>query len=112
MTYTSGSTRKNGSGKESLRLRSVTDAIAFEAELRKGLGKPAINSMTVSAIAEKYLTLVDFHQSPKTARDKRKMLFSQILPKFLASHARLPYQRDDQELQREAVRRTENFPSG
>ncbi len=61
---------------------SPLDAIAFEAELRKTLGKPVKESMTISAIAEKYLKWVDLHQSPKTVRDKKKMLFSQILPNF------------------------------
>lgn len=61
---------------------SPLDALAFEAELRRRLGKSVIESMTISAVAEKYLKWVDLHQSPKTARDKKKMLFSQILPAF------------------------------
>lgn len=61
---------------------SPLDAIAFEAELRRRLGKSVNESMTISAIAEKYLKWVELHQASKTVRDKKKMLFSQILPAF------------------------------
>jgi len=65
-----------------IKCSSHLEAIAAEAAIRKELGKPSRSAMTISVIAEKYLEWVDIHQSPKTARDKKKMLFSQIIPHF------------------------------
>lgn len=60
---------------------SELDAIAFEAKLRKHYGK-TYAPFTVASISEKYIPHIEIHQQPKTVRDKKKMLLTQILPYF------------------------------
>ncbi len=50
--------------------------------MRRELGKEARTLFTVKAVSEKYIPWMEFHQRPKTVHDKRRMLFSQILPFF------------------------------
>ncbi len=63
-------------------IASFLEAVALEKEIRNELGKPTKSVNTISIISEKYLRWVSIHQSAKTYRDKAKMLFSHILPKF------------------------------
>lgn len=65
-----------------IKCNTLLDAIAIENAIRKGIGKADAKAYTVSAIAEKYIPWMDIHQSAKTVKDKKRMLFSQILPFF------------------------------
>lgn len=61
---------------------SMLDALSIETGIRKQMGLAANNPFTVSAVSEKYILWMDLHQSPKTAKDKKRMLMAQILPFF------------------------------
>lgn len=65
-----------------IKCASQLDAISIESEIRKGLGKQANDPHSIAAIAEKYIEWMKNHQSEKTCQDKKRMLFSQILPFF------------------------------
>jgi len=56
--------------------------MAHEKMLMKEIGKPVSSTMNVSAIAEKYLADIEMHQRESTVRDKKRMLFGNILPFF------------------------------
>jgi len=61
------------------------EAIEFERALRKKYNKAnkALNrSMTCDELASSYMEWVEIQQSPKTAKEKKKMLWGQILPFF------------------------------
>ena len=58
------------------------DAIAHEKVIMKEIGKAATGTMTVSAIAEKYIPWTELQQRPATVNDKKRMLFASILPFF------------------------------
>jgi len=66
------------------RIKAANDleAAAIETDFLKDLGHHTITPFTVSAVAEKYIPWMDMHQSPKTAREKKKMLLASILPFF------------------------------
>jgi len=68
--------------RERVEMPTILDAYAYEASLKRKLGKQTRGVLTISAISEKYIDWVHLHQSPKTAQDKKRMLFSQILPFF------------------------------
>lgn len=61
---------------------SELEALAIETQFRRELGKETILPFTVSAISEKYIPWMTMHQAPKTAKDKKRMLFASILPFF------------------------------
>jgi len=61
---------------------SEIDALSIETQYRRELGMEAISAFTISKVAEKYIPWMDIHQSPKTAHDKKRMLFASILPYF------------------------------
>jgi site-specific recombinase XerD len=58
------------------------NALIIERELKDKLGIVKQQSITINDLAEKYLTYIMTYQSPKTVKDKKKMLFSRILPFF------------------------------
>ena len=58
---------------------SREEAYAFEAMLKKQLGKK-VNVRTISGMAEDYLEYVRIHQSPKTYKDKKRMINAAIIP--------------------------------
>jgi site-specific recombinase XerC len=62
--------------------RSKLEAIQYELEYRRQLGRQSDDIYTVAAIAEKYLQHVKNEQSPRTFEAKNRMLFSQIIPFF------------------------------
>lgn len=55
------------------------EAYLYEAQLKQHLGKTT-NTRTINGMAEEYLADVRLHQSPKTYKDKKHMLFSAIIP--------------------------------
>lgn len=62
---------------------SRDEALAYEREIRKQFLKPSHNhSPSCDEIAANYLEWVSMQQSPKTLKDKRLMLWGQILPFF------------------------------
>src|SRR5512143_1155700 len=67
--------RHNYSGK-------YEDAVIIERELRDKLGLVKTQQLTVNDLADKYLTYIQHYQSAKTVKDKKRMLFSRILPFF------------------------------
>jgi site-specific recombinase XerD len=61
---------------------SILDAYAYEAKIKRDIGKKQRSILNISSIAEQYIDHITLHQSPKTVIDKKKMLFSQLLPEF------------------------------
>lgn len=61
---------------------SREQAIIYERELKKSLGVPLFQKQTVAELVIPYLEWVKLHQSEKTYRDKKKMLFGPILDFF------------------------------
>lgn len=77
-----------GMGKDGDRFRkrvfatSEIEALSLETQYRRELGQEAISAHTVSKVAENYIPWQDLHQAPKTAKEKKRMLFASILPFF------------------------------
>ncbi len=61
---------------------NILDAIGIEKMLMKRLNKPISQTMTVAAVAEKYIPWIELHQRNATAKDKKRMLFASIIPFF------------------------------
>ena len=61
---------------------SEIEALSIETQYRQELGKEKVSAFTVSKVAEQYIPWMDIHQSPKTAKDKKRMLFASVLPFF------------------------------
>jgi len=68
--------------RERIKASSDIEAAAKETERRRLLGKEDFSPFTVSAISEKYIPWMKIHQSELTYKDKKRMLFSSILPFF------------------------------
>jgi len=58
------------------------EARLLEIQIKKELGKPVKESYVINDIAPLYIEYVSMHQSPKTHRDKKRMLFGSILGFF------------------------------
>jgi site-specific recombinase XerD len=58
------------------------DAYLQEMRIKKRLGKPIPNTLTINAMALDYLEYVSDRQSPRTHREKKRMLFTSILAFF------------------------------
>lgn len=61
---------------------SDLEAQNIYTELLKKLNKNKTFGYTIKSISSDYILWVDSHQSPKTAYDKKRMLYGQILPFF------------------------------
>jgi integrase/recombinase XerD len=62
------------------------EAKILEVKLKKHLGKPVRENYIVEDLAIKYLEYVEMHQSAKTYKDKKRMLFASILKYFGRMH--------------------------
>ena len=58
------------------------NAVIFEIELARQLGKPSVEKRTIAGFAEEYLDWVKNYQREKTLHDKKKIIFGNILPFF------------------------------
>lgn len=67
---------------KNIRARSKLEAVQVEQEYRKTLGRETGDIYTIASISEKYITHCESHQSKHTVRNKKRMLFSQIIPFF------------------------------
>jgi integrase/recombinase XerD len=59
-----------------------TEARIYERELKKALGKPVRDAETIAGMIEPYLEWSRLHDSEKTYKNKKRMLFSNILAYF------------------------------
>jgi site-specific recombinase XerC len=57
-------------------------AMVKEKALMKEVGKAVTDTMSVAAIAEKYIPWIEMQLLPKTVEEKKRMLYGQILPFF------------------------------
>ena len=57
-------------------------AMVKEKALMREVGKAVADTMTVAAIAEKYIPWIEMQLLPKTVEEKKRMLYGQILPFF------------------------------
>jgi len=62
------------------------EAKIAEVEYRKALGRPVRDSHTIGDISIDYIKYMDMHQAEKTAREKKRMLYSRLLPFFQNYH--------------------------
>jgi len=62
--------------------QSKLQAILIEKEYRKQLNKAIGDVYSINSIAPQYLEYVKNHQSPRTYKDKFRMLNAEILPFF------------------------------
>jgi site-specific recombinase XerD len=58
------------------------EAYLQELDLKKQFKRPVPNSRVINGMVLDYLKYVSDHQSPTTHREKKRMLFSNILPHF------------------------------
>lgn len=65
-----------------IKASSELEALSFETKLRRELGKEDVSAHTVSFVSERYIPWMDVHQSEKTAKEKKRMLYASILPYF------------------------------
>ena len=65
---------------------SEQEAAIYEQELKKQLGRPANNAITIADLVPLYLEWVQMQQSAKTFLDKKKMLEGPVLAFFGALH--------------------------
>ncbi len=56
------------------------EAYLYEVQIKQHLGRSSTNTRTIAGMTEEYLADVRMHQSEKTHKDKKRMLFSAILP--------------------------------
>lgn len=61
---------------------SYKQALEYEADIRKGLGKVKHNKDDINSKVHDYLAWVQMHQSPVTWKKKKYILFGYILPYF------------------------------
>ncbi len=61
---------------------NILDAIRIEKFMMGELGKAPLGTMTVAAIAEKYIPWMELHQREATVWDKKRMLYGFIIPFF------------------------------
>lgn len=57
-------------------------AVIYEIELARQLGKPSAEKRTIAGFSDEYLEWAKLHLSEKTYKDKKKIIFSQIIPFF------------------------------
>jgi len=62
--------------------RSKLEAVQYEIEYRRQLGRQMGDIYTISQIAERYLEYVKNNQASHTYKNKKRMLFSHIIPFF------------------------------
>src|SRR3990167_1051246 len=58
---------------------TVEEAVIYERELTKRFKKPSGGHITVADLVEPYLQWSSIHQSPKTYKDKKRVLFAHLL---------------------------------
>jgi site-specific recombinase XerD len=58
------------------------EAVMIHNEYAKQLGRSVGDVYSIASISEKYLQWVENNQSPKTLKDKRRMLFANLIPYF------------------------------
>jgi len=68
--------------RKNVRASSKLQAVLIEQEYRKQLGREIGDIYSINSIAPEYLEYVKNHQSPKTYKEKFRMLNAQILPYF------------------------------
>lgn len=61
---------------------SKEDAHLCEVQVIRQLGKPTKSNRTIASFTEDYIGYVRNHQSPKTYKDKKRMLFGSLLSFF------------------------------
>ena len=61
---------------------TLEEAHIVEIKTKKQLGKPVADSNTICEIAKSYIEYVRLHQAETTHRDKKRMLFGQLLGFF------------------------------
>jgi integrase/recombinase XerD len=75
-------TRKQKRHTQRVECVDMLQAIAIEKELKRQLGRAGNIIMTVSEIALLYIPWVESHQATSTVKNKKRMLFANILPFF------------------------------
>jgi integrase len=65
-----------------LKASSDIEAIAFETDYRRQLGKLTVSPYTIASLSEKYVPWMIANQKERTVEEKQKMLMSQVLPFF------------------------------
>ncbi len=68
--------------RKNVRASSKLQAVLIEQEYRKQLGREIGDVYSINSIAPEYLEYVKNHQSPRTYKDKLRMINAQILPNF------------------------------
>lgn len=68
--------------RKNIKAGSKLQAVLIEQEYRKQLGRQIGDVYSINSIAQDYLEFVINHQSPKTYKEKFRMLNAQILPYF------------------------------
>ncbi|MRS02706.1 hypothetical protein EG832_05710 [bacterium] len=68
--------------RKNIRASSKLQAVLIEQEHRKQLGRSLGDVYSINSIAPQYLEHVMNHQSPRTYKEKFRMLYAQILPFF------------------------------
>jgi integrase/recombinase XerD len=68
--------------RKNIRASSKLQAVLIEQEYRKQLGRSIGDVHSINFIAPQYLEHVKNHQSPRTYKEKFRMLYAQILPFF------------------------------
>lgn len=68
--------------RKNIKAGSKLQAVLIEQEYRKYLGRQIGDIYSINSIAQEYLAFVKNHQSPKTYKEKFRMLNAQILPYF------------------------------
>ena len=61
---------------------NYVNAVIYEMELARQLGKPSAEKRTIAGFVDEYLEWCKNHLSEKTCKDKKKNLFGRILPFF------------------------------
>ncbi len=74
--------RKQNRVTRRVKAENYLEAIVREKALMRDIGKSATGTMTLSAIAEKYIPWMEMQQQPATVTDKKRMLYGQILSYF------------------------------
>jgi site-specific recombinase XerD len=67
---------------QKVRYGTREEAYLFEVSVKKKLGKRPPDEQTVAGMSTDYLKWVELHQSPRTLREKERILYGAILPFF------------------------------
>lgn len=62
------------------------EAKIAEVEYKKKLGRPVRDACTIGDISIDYIRYMDMHQADKTVKEKKRMLFTRVLPFFQNYH--------------------------